>query len=502
MIHPAPRRRLVHLLGALLSLTLVAGACSRSDQSLDRADAGSTTTAEPTTSATAPTTTTAGEPAEPAVEPIQWRDCGAAECATYDVPLDYAVPDGETIQLAVRRLPATGDRIGGLFFNFGGPGAGAADLISQFPIPDAIQERFDIIGMDPRGVGQSTPLSCGLDPVTLYGVDPTIEDAADADALVSISQAYADDCAADRGDLLPHLGTRNVARDMDRIRAAMGDEQLSYVGYSYGTSIGQAYAELFPTRLRAMIIDGVVDPAPPGITVATEQAKGFETALANWAADCGARNCGLDDPIADVETMLAKAETGIPSDGGGRDLGPGEAATGLAYPLYNQALWPSLDSAIADALDNDGSGMVALADGYTGLAEFSIYFAVSCLDSTWPRSTTEFLAGAKAADQVAPHFGEAIVNDYIRCAVWPTDPDPIGAIVAPDAPPTLVVSTTGDPATPYENGVIVADRLARGVLLTYDGEGHTVTFQGVDCVDDIAEEYLIDGTIPAEGARC
>lgn len=490
----------------VVAFALVAGACSESATTLGRSAAVSTTTSAVETTATTDTTTPTTDTtvAEPVVEPITWESCGNAECADVPVPLDHDDPGGPTIALFVRRLPATGDRIGALFFNFGGPGGAAAAVIDRFPIPAAVRARFDIVGMDPRGVGRSSRLACGIDPITLYGVDPTIEDGVDVEALLDVSNRYADDCEASKGPVLPHLGTRDVARDMDRIRAGMGDEQLSYVGYSYGTSIGQAYADLFPTRVRSMILDGVVDPAPPGIDVAIEQAQGFETALANWAAGCPSRrSCGFgDDAIGAVDRMLALAEGGVASSNGARALGPGEASVGLAYPLYDQSLWGSLDRAVAGAIDGDGAGMVALADGYLGIVDFSIYFAVSCLDSSWPRSTDEFLARAKAADAVSPRFGEAIVNDYIRCAVWPAEPDPLGSITAPDAPPILVVSTTGDPATPYENGVRVADRLASGVLLTNQGEGHTIVFQGSACIDAAAVAYLVDGTLPDAGARC
>ena len=436
--------------------------------------------------------------------PIAWQACGNAQCATVDAPIDYGHPDGSTITLFVRRLPARGERIGSLFMNFGGPGAPAASLIDRFPVPRAVLEHFDIVGMDPRGVGRSTPLQCGVDPVTLYSVDPTIEDQADIQDLLDVSTRYARNCEAADGPLLPHLGTRDVARDMDRIRAAMGDSQLSYVGYSYGTAIGQAYAELFPDRVHAMVLDGVVDPAPDGITMATEQATGFETALADWADGCPHRSsCRFgSDAVAAVETMLAAAETGVASTPGTRTLGPGEAANGLVYPLYNMSLWPDLDAAVADAVDGDGTAMVHLADDYAQIVAFPIYFAVSCLDSTWPRSTDTFLADAKSAASVAPHFGEAIVNDYIRCAVWPSEPEPLGAISAPGTPPIVVVSTTGDPATPYENGVRVAHRLANGVLVTNEGEGHTVVFQGNSCIDGIVISYLVDGDVPGDGTRC
>lgn len=497
-----PRRALAVAVFALV----VAAGCSASDTELGRSgDANTTTTttapSQSTTTNAAPTTATVPEPPVPDVE---WASCGGAECATVAVPLDHDDPSGPTIDLFVKRLPATGERIGALFVNFGGPGAGATDIVERFPIPAAVRARFDIVAMDPRGVGRSTPLACGLDAETLYAADPTIDEPADVDILLDVSQRYVADCAADRGALLPHVGTRDVARDMDRIRAGMGDDTLSYVGYSYGTSIGQAYAGAFPDRVRAMILDGVVDTAPTGIEVAVEQARGFESALGAWADGCPSRStCPFGpDALAAVDRMLALAESGLPSSGGTRALGPGDAAIGLAYPLYAESLWSGLDRAVAQALDGDGTGMVRLADDYGRLVDLAPYFAVSCLDSSWPRSPGEHLAAAADAASVAPRFGEAVVNDYVRCALWPAEPDPLGAITAPGTPTILVVSTTGDPATPYDNGVRVADRLVDAVLLTNEGEGHTIVFQGSSCIDEFAIAYLVDQIVPDDGARC
>ena len=489
-------RRIVAVSFALL---LLAGACARRDvDDTGRADEpadvdeGRDEDAEPETS----------EPEPSVVEAIEWESCsGGRECATVDVPLDYDAPDGATIELAVARLPARGDRIGAVFVNFGGPGGSAADVMHLYPYPDEILDRFDIVGMDPRGVGASTPLDCGLDAATLYAVDPTMEDDADREAFVDISEDYAQDCADERGEMLPFVGTRNVARDIDRLREAMGDETIDYLGYSYGTSIGQAYAEEFPDNVRTMILDGLVDVGMSGLDQAVGQAVGFETALDNWAAGCTARGCSLDDPVAAVERALSLAEGGVPA--GDATVGPGEIATGLAYPLYAESLWPALDNAVDGMLSNDGTGMLGLSDSYTGLADFSVYFAVSCLDNEWPDNPEAFFAAGKDAADVAPHFGEALIVDYLRCAVWPVEPDPLGPIEAVDAPPILVVSTTGDPATPFENGVAVAERLASGVLVVNEGEGHTVVFSGSDdCIDDIAVDYLVDLTVPEDGVTC
>ena len=478
----------------LVGLAVLLGACSSSDVTLERADADPTTTTSPDPAA-APTPTTAPAP------DVTWESCGTAECATVTVPVDHGDPGGASIDLSVLRLPARGDRIGALFVNFGGPGSGAVDLLPTFPYPAEVRERFDIVAVDPRGVGGSAPLDCGIDPAELYAVDPTVEDDADADALVAISEAYAADCADARGELLDHVGTRDVARDLDLIRAGMGDERIDFLGYSYGTAIGQAYAALFPDRVRTMILDGIVDPAPSGIATAVQQARGFETALARWAAGCGDRpTCDLDDPVAAVDDVLALAEAGIPA--GGDEIGPGEVAIGLAMPLYTTGLWPVLDEAVTTALAGDGSAMLGLAQQYLRLVDFSAYYAVSCLDSAWPDAPAEHLAAAQRAAAEAPRFGEAIVNDYLRCAVWPEEPDPLGPITAPGSPPILVVSTTGDPATPHENAVAVAERLAAGVLVTRDGDGHTIVFQGDGCIDAIAVAYLVDEVVPPAGSRC
>lgn len=476
----------------LVALALALAACTGSDSEVDLAET-TTTTTEVDAGDTATTTVETPE--------LGWEQCDAAECASVTVPLDHDAPDGTTIDLSVLRLPARGDRIGALFVNFGGPGSAAVDVLGYFPFPDEIRQRFDVVAVDPRGVGGSSPLACGVDPASLYEVDPTVEDEADAEALVDISEAYAEGCEAARGELLPHVGTRDVARDLDLVRAAMGDDAIDFLGYSYGTAIGQAYAELFPDRVRTMVLDGVVDPAPTGIEVAVQQALGFETALARWAAGCDDRpTCSFDDPTAAIDEVLARAETGIPA--AGEDIGPGEVAIGLAMPLYDTGLWPVLDDAVAGALDGDGSGMLSLAEQYLRLVDFSAYFAVSCLDSTWPDAASDHLDAAEAASVEAPRFGEAIVNDYLRCAVWPEDPDPLGPITAPGAPPILIVSTTGDPATPHGNGVTVAGRLESGVLLTHEGDGHTIVFQGDDCIDDIVVEYLVDQVVPPEGSRC
>lgn len=442
-------------------------------------------------------------------EPISWEDCGSGECAHPMVPLDYGDPTGRMIELSVVRAPATGERVGALFVNPGGPGASATEFASILAtlLPEEIHERYDIVGIDPRGVGGSNPIDCGVDPTELYSVDPTIETPEDRAALLEVSERYVDDCTIRFGDVLPYVSTRDVARDMDAVRAAMGDDQLSYLGFSYGTAIGQVYADLFPERVSRMVLDGVLELGPTGLELAAEQAAGFETALARWGEFCNAaEGCETaGNALEAVEGVLALAEQpgGIPAPDADRPAGPGEASLGISLALYSQSLWNELDAALAAALGGDGSQLVALADQYIRLGDFEIYFAVNCMDFDWPVDDPDaFLSTAKATAASSPHFGEALVNDYIRCVDWPVPADPLPPTSAPGTPPILVVSTTGDPATPYEAGVAVAERLENGVLVTNEGDGHTVVADGKPCIDELVVAYLLDGTVPPDGTTC
>jgi pimeloyl-ACP methyl ester carboxylesterase len=481
-------RRPSSLVLALAVLSAVTACASESDDRVPTGEAGDTRGAD--------NGGTTGD--------LEWSDCGGDECAELEVPVDYDDPDGETLTLSVSRVPAEGDRIGALFVNPGGPGGTATDFATAlaWALPPEVREQFDIVGVDPRGLGASD-IDCGGDMQELYGVDYSIDSPEDTTALLDVSREYIDGCEAAAGDLLPHLGTENVARDIDAVREAMGDEQLNYLGYSYGTAIGQQLAELFPDRVRAMVIDGVLEIGPTGLETAVDQAAGFETALRSYADSCNADpSCPLaPDAIGAIEELQAKVEQApIPAEP--RDLGPGEMSTGLALPLYSETMWPDLSTAVDDALNGDGSAMVGLADDYTGTSDFDIYFAVNCLDFAWPGTPEEVLATGAAAAAESPHFGESIVNDYVRCSMWPVEAQPMTPVTAPDAPPILVVSTTNDPATPYEAGVRAAETLESGVLLTYEGDGHTVVANGVACVDDTVAAYLVDLEVPEDGRVC
>lgn len=507
------RSPLVSLVALAAALALVVGACSTSGE---QGTTSPTTTSSSSSSSGGDqgggTTTT-----EPGARTIEWEDCGGGfECGTLTVPLDYEDPDGATIDLAVTRHPAEDpdQRIGALLVNPGGPGGSAVDTARSLSRAGELGERFDIVGFDPRGVGGSSALDCHTYLQDIYDADPTIDSDADRTELLATSQAFVDECQAKYAEVLPHLGTTNVARDMDEVRKALGEEQINYLGYSYGTSLGQEYARLFATRVRAMILDGVVDHEPDGLTTAASQAAGFETAFESYVQHCEDEGCGFgDQSAADVvdEVIAAAEEAPIPAPDADRPATPGVVSVALAQALYSEFLWGQLSSALRDAQDGDGSGLVELADMYLGRGDdgeyeggFEIYFGVSCLDDTWPKDPQDFFDASADAERETPRFGGAIVTDYVRCALWPADQQPLAPVPADTEglPPVLVISTTKDPATPYENGVNVAEQIPGAVLLTNEGEGHTIALQGNTCIDDAVLAYLTDLETPEPGATC
>lgn len=479
--------------GVLVAFAVVVTACGSTSNGSTGDDAAEPTDAD----ATSPTGESDGS--------LTWSSCdGGAECAELDVPLDYADPEGDMLTLSIARVPASGERIGPLFINPGGPGAEAGGFASRLAdvLPDEITEHFDIVGVDPRGLGASD-IDCGGDFAQLYSADYSIDSPEDEAALLDLSREYVEGCEAAAGDLLPHLGTGNVARDIDAVRAAMGDEQLSYLGYSYGTAIGQVLADVAPDRVRAMVIDGVLELGLDGVELARRQALGFEQAFDAFVEDCNRDNsCPIGPDAEDAVARLMSLVEQQPIAAASRPLGPGELALGMVMPLYSEQLWPDLAEAVDQALDGDGDPMVSLTDQYLNLADFDLFFAVSCLDADWPDTPEDLLAAGADVAGEAPHFGQPIVNDYVRCALWPAESQPLVEVTAPDAPPIVVVSTTGDPATPYEAGVETAERLASGVLLTHQGEGHGVVGNGVSCIDDAVATYLVDLEPPADGTVC
>jgi pimeloyl-ACP methyl ester carboxylesterase len=482
------------------------------------------TAAEPTASASTPTASTSAAPG-----PLAWDGCGGGfECARITVPLDYAKPAGATASLPLIRLRAAnrGRRIGSLLTNPGGPGASGVDFVRsnvKQVFGQAVRDRFDIIGFDPRGVGESRPaVDCVDGPAfdRYLALDPTPDSPAEHDKLISGNRTFVSDCLRRTGPLLRNVGTIAAARDMDAIRAALGESTLSYVGFSYGTYLGAVYAHLFPTRVRAVVLDGAVDPARDAEESALDQARGFERALDAFLADC-ARNAqcefrsngttpaalsrAFDEVMATIDRMPLRTDSS-------RVLGPDEALFGAAAALYSKEQgWPVLGVALARAQRGDGTLLLALSDSladrhddgtYSNLLE--VLNAVNCLDKPAPRSLSTIDRDAASFARVAPRFGAALAYGNLTCALWPVPPQPVPArLTAKGAPPIVVVGTTRDPATPYSGAQSLASMLASGVLLTYDGDGHTAYgFGRSNCINAAVDAYLVDRKVPPRNTVC
>lgn len=460
-----------------------------------------------------PATYRGGAAAAPTIE---WRPCGQIECATFAVPLDYARPDGKTIELSLIRIKARDQskRLGVLLGNPGGPGASANDFtrIWQLLLPGEVRNRFDIVSFDPRGVGESSPIVCHDNLQELVAVDPDPDTDAEWEAAKAESKQFAEACAARYGDILPHLGTKNVARDMDRIREALGEAQLNYVGYSYGTSIGAVYADMFPGNIRAMVLDGGTDLSLGYEDVNRTQMIGFERAFEAYLADCRAKSCALakdGDPRKAVEAVIARAEKEpIPSDAD-RPAGPGEVQLGIISAMYSKQTWSSLTRALTDAQEGDGTGLIRLTDNYLQREGNGSYpnlieanAAVNYVDSTCSKDPEAYRKLGEQFAKDAPTFGRSAATSGLTCAYWKATPDPVSAPKATGAPPIIVIATTNDPATPYEWGKALSQQLETGVLLTHRGEGHTIYAQGNSCIDNVVNNYLLNLAVPAEGTSC
>ena len=445
-------------------------------------------------------------PLPPAATPtITFAPCdGGFECATVPVPLDYAKPAGPTIGLAIvrRAAPDPTTRAGALLVNPGGPGGSGIDAVESGVVPAAAAERFDVIGFDPRGVGRSGALTCPVPAEDPYDGNPDPGDPAAEAATVRSVERYVDSCAQTNPTLLPHLGTRDVARDMDRIRAALGEERISYLGFSYGTAIGQVYGELFPGRTRTMLLDGVVDLTLPGTDLS--QTLSFENSLRQYAASCAADpSCPVrPDPIAVVERVRARLSAAPLPVVGDTPLSAGEFEIGVVVTLYSMDTWPVLGQALAAADAGDGRPMRRLAETYFSSSDNDVYYAVSCLDQAWPKDESTVVALARAVEPSVPHFPGNFLVSALTCADWPVPPDPLTPPSGAGFPPVLIVGTTNDPATPYRNSAALAARLPGSVLLTHEGDGHTIVGQGLPCVDAAAVRYLVDGVLPATGTIC
>ena len=466
--------------------------------------------------------------------PIAWDHCVAAspagksilanaQCGKIGVPVDYSNPGAGTASIAVIKFPATGAKIGSLVINPGGPGESginAAASMSQ-NLPQQLKERFDLVGFDPRGVGLSKPeVWCNSDADNdKQRADPQVDySPAGVAHIEKTTKEFVQRCIDKMGkEFLANVGTATVAKDLDMLRAALGDQKLTYLGYSYGTRIGSAYAEAYPQKVRAMVLDGAIDPNADPFEADIRQAEAFQKAFDDYAGDCAkSPNCPLgDDPAKAVDVYHGLVDPLVDKPAPTADprgLSYPDAIVGTILPLYSPTLWPNLTAALTQLANGHGDKLLALADQYMerdAKGHYSnstdVRSAVNCVDRPPITDRAKVVEQDRQLRKVAPFmsYGEFTGNAPLgACAFWPvpptSQPHPISV---QDLPPVLVISTTGDPATPYQAGVELADQL-HGALLTYNGTQHTVALEGHSCVDDIVTHYLIDLTLPPPGARC
>lgn len=484
--------------------------------------------------ATGPTVETTSTPAPQSVDAdlaryysqvLVWDDCGdGAFCADATVPLDWDNPAGDTASIALVRRPATeGPALGSLVMNPGGPGGSGVDFIrnsASYAVDARLAARYDVVGFDPRGVGASTAVSCldaaGLDSY-LYDIAPG-ERGSDEwiQAQRTSAAAFAAGCEQRSGSLLPEVGTLNAARDVDVLRAALGDETLNYFGYSYGTYLGATYAGLFPERVGRLVLDGAIDPVATSFDVVREQAKGFESALRAYLADClGSSGCpftgSVDEAMTQLHSTLEQVDESPIRANDGRRLGANTLLTAIIYPLYDANGRDALSEMLSDVRRGGAEIAFQYADAYNGRSAQGTYssnsteafLAINCMDYSADADSASMRADAAALEAAAPAIGRYLAYGDIACGEWPAASQGSRApIRAEGTAPILVVGTTNDPATPYVWAQALAGQLADGHLITYDGQGHTAYNKSNSCVNDAVDAYLIDGTVPEEDPQC
>lgn len=462
-------------------------------------------------------------PPKPLKPTVKWRKCGKPfQCAKVRVPLDHDKPHKGSVKLALIRLkaPSAKSRIGSLIVNPGGPGGSGVDFVRHGgvqTIPAELRARFDIVGFDPRGVGKSSPVSCGAEPGRFLAQDMVPDAAAEVATILAGAKRLAAACAAASGDMLPHMSTVAVAHDLDRIRRAVGDRQLTYLGYSYGSFIGTTYAELFPDKIRAMVLDGPVDPALNGYQRARDQAAVLERTLKTFFKECRReRECkelaaGLSLKRFDVFIeQLNRQPLPARGLGPGRQLRSAEALLATALLLKEKGPgWQLLAAGLGMAMSGDGSLLLAVADSSTGKTAaasqqdwLAPLLAVNCLDVPVP-DPSEYAASAADLAKESAHFGGLMLLLSSACSYWHEAPQRTARPAkVSKAPPIVVVGTTGDPTTPYEWATALATQLPSAALVTRDGASHT-SFGGQNvCTDRHVIRYVSKLLVPPVGAGC
>ena len=452
-----------------------------------------------------------------------WKACDdsasttSVQCSTLEVPYDYDNPSAGTFSLYVKLRPATNPslRIGSMMVNPGGPGFGGSALAddSSYYFSTDLTDHFDIIAWDPRGTGKSTPsVDCVDDYDQYFGIDSPPDTPEEKQALIDASQAFNDECMANSGEILPYISTQASATDMNSIRQALGEDKISYFGFSYGSELGATWATMFPQTVRAAVLDGAVDPRATSAEEGMAQAKGFESQLATFLAACsknkacefyngGKSEAAFDSLILDLDAkpLVVSADR--------TPVTQGVAFTAVAQAMYSDYYWPQLEKALADARQGDGAGLLKLYDDYYQRKddggygnELEAFLAISCLDDPGATSIQEVDDAVQGFIAVAPRLGANFGYGY-SCALWPVKPAVKVGVTGKGGGPIVVIGTTGDPATPLASTRKMAAALEQGILLIVEANQHT-GYGANGCINTAVDSYLIDLTIPVSGTTC
>jgi pimeloyl-ACP methyl ester carboxylesterase len=463
---------------------------------------------------------------------LNWQACtpDGWQCATFKAPRDYGNPHAGFVKIAVTRLPATDQahRIGAMFINYGGPGGTAVDTTQAIgkDLFGAVNDKFDLVAFDPRGVGQSTPsIDCKANQETqgIYSKPFTTPENLDVGALIAKDKAYIQQCVSLNRDILPYVSTANVARDMDGIRAAMGDSKLNYFGFSYGTFLGATYASLFPDNYRSMVLDGPVDANAyinnPSAGL-REQSAGFEVGLGRFFQACAADpsfcQFGGADPWAAFDKLVSDASTvPIPVPATAKDPRPldgDDVTAAAAIAMYNKGNWPFLATALSQASKGDGSLLRILADAFWGRNDDGTfdpasdrYFTIGAIEQRYSPNVQTYLDAGDNSWGMFPHAFWNTGYVEVNYALWPIHArdafrGPFQA--SPSSPKLLVIATTYDPATPYRGARRLVKQLGNAELLTMVGDGHTAFGGNSPCIDTAVVAQIETLTLPPDGTVC
>ncbi len=461
--------------------------------------------------------------AAPKQAALRWTDCATPryptlQCASLKVPLDHAHPAGRQISLALTRVPHTaGTSAGPLLVNPGGPG-GSGRTLAGFvasALPKDVAARYDVIGFDPRGVGKSEPaLDCGPGHFAPVRPDSVPLDAATERANLDRVRSFAESCQTRHADVLPHIGTVSAARDIEVLRTALGAERISYFGYSYGTYLGAVYAKLHPQRVHRLVLDSVVDPGGVWYEDNLAQDRAFDSrhkAFLAWVAKYDA-TYGLGTDAAEVEERWYAMREGLRRTAAGGKVGPSELEDTYMPGAYFNGYWPSLAEAFAAySVKKDPKPLVAAYERFGAVEPsagngYSVYTAVQCRDSAWPKDWNQWRADMWRTHAEAPFMTWNNAWYNAPCAFWPTEPLQAPDVTNADLPPALLLQATEDAATPFQGALSMREKLKGAALVVEEGGGnHGISLSGNKCLDEKVAAYLqtgraADATCPAQAA--